>query len=595
MNSDQTIAPDTQRTCPECNLLFDAPIPESGLLTCPLCETEFLVGAPSSPPVPAPVVQPAAPRTQAVATSGKHLVAGIATLAGVLFVAGGAGYAYRWFQEDSPPRPATPSPSQVTVNLVQPDAVPEDKSEPNKSEPPAPEDNPPPAVERPVLIRRTPAYSPPPRPPVAVVKPLPERINRAIDRGVEYLQTHYRHPRQYENYLGLLGLTLLECGVPPNDPTIQEIAKLIRSRQHDLDRTYELALAILFLDRLGFSLDRPVIFNLGQRLMMGQLECGAWTYNAHAAAVIRRFVAPPRPAPLPPVDLPSVVGPPVHNPRMNKAPPNPLKHFTGDNSNTQFALLGVWVAQRYGVNTGLALAKAAQFFRNHQESDGSWTYTTHAKARKDSMTCAGLLSLAMAHGQSRARGSNIRPDQPVQVRDPAIARGLRFLGGALDRVHETGGMIAGADSWGQLYFLYSLERVAVIYDLQTIGDKEWYPWAATMLVNVQQADGSWAEQHIAPVGTCFALLILKRSNVARDLQLAIKQLGPNRDPNPANGPTILKGPGAGLGGTTVAPKPPLQGTTTSREPPESPGPTMIQKPSLEKAPRGVTQTPSTNE
>ena len=44
-----------------------------------------------------------------------------------------------------------------------------------------------------------------------------------------------------------------------------------------------------------------------------------------------------------------------------------------------------------------------------------------------------------------------------------------------------------------LYFLWSVERVAVLYNLPTIGKKEWYRWGAEILVANQKKDGNWED------------------------------------------------------------------------------------------------------
>ena len=47
----------------------------------------------------------------------------------------------------------------------------------------------------------------------------------------------------------------------------------------NLEATYELGLAILFLDRLGDPKDEPLIRTMALRLMVGQSASGGWTYN----------------------------------------------------------------------------------------------------------------------------------------------------------------------------------------------------------------------------------------------------------------------------------------------------------------------------
>jgi len=79
------------------------------------------------------------------------------------------------------------------------------------------------------------------------------------------------------------------------------------------------------------------------------------------------------------------------------------------------------------------------------------------------------------------------------------------------------GTILGFEAWGDLYYLWSLERVAVTYNLRTIGGKDWYAWGAPIILANQQADGSWSDRFPGVPDTCFALLFLNRANVVQDL------------------------------------------------------------------------------
>src|SRR5260370_31779251 len=51
-----------------------------------------------------------------------------------------------------------------------------------------------------------------------------------------------------------------------------------------------------------------------------------------------------------------------------------------------------------------------------------------------------------------------------------------------------------------------------------IGKTDWYRWAADVLLKSQQNDGGWYGSYASGgVDTCFALLVLARANVAKDL------------------------------------------------------------------------------
>src|SRR5262245_57184518 len=124
-------------------------------------------------------------------------------------------------------------------------------------------------------------------------KPLTEdeqrQITDAITSGVAFLKkTQSRAgdwPRRDQGkehvvgYTALPALTLLECGVEPKDPAIQNAATLLRKNTNALEETYDLALAILFLDRLGNTKDEGLIKALSARLIAGQKGTGGWGYK----------------------------------------------------------------------------------------------------------------------------------------------------------------------------------------------------------------------------------------------------------------------------------------------------------------------------
>jgi hypothetical protein len=130
---------------------------------------------------------------------------------------------------------------------------------------------------------------------------------------------------------------------------------------------------------------------------------------------------------------------------------------------------------------------------------------------------------------------------PAQKIDLATLQAKRDqLGMKLNAIHPPGNVYGGeivrARAWGDLYFLWSLQRTALVYDLRTVGGKDWYAWGASLLVAAQHSDGCWADAFPGVPDTCFALLFLKRANLTDDLTGKLQQLGPIRDPGPRNGP-----------------------------------------------------------
>src|SRR5437667_3872271 len=133
------------------------------------------------------------------------------------------------------------------------------------------------------------------------------KIQQAIDRGVAFLRSQqdqngiWPYPGVNGGNVGataLVGLTLLECGVPADDPAVQQAAKYVRKNAGSLDYTYALSTSIWFFDRLGDEADVPLIQLFAVRLMGGQNEAGGWTYTCPVVGAGQepRLMNQPRPA-----------------------------------------------------------------------------------------------------------------------------------------------------------------------------------------------------------------------------------------------------------------------------------------------------------
>jgi hypothetical protein len=590
--------------CPACGLVLEAngadgPAVE-GLLACPGCQTRFSPAALAALP-PAGVV-PQTPRKSTTADTRQALL-GAAAVAVLAFLAGGIVLAFQLAPRETPrARPAPPEtaerqadPSPEEVGTV-PDVLGGEGARLNEFvEPPAPKPE--------KKASRPPAVLP-------ATAPLEERVNRAIDRGVAYLRKVAQAPPQAE-YAALCGLTLLACRVPADDSQVRALAGIVRDEQAQLNRTYGLALSLLFLDLLGNPEDERLIRTLALRLAAGQTAGGGWTYHCpllrpqeeqQVLAELRaRVFSSPR-DPRQPDGMALPLWPPqrpVHQTTRRPARPQPSRGraaqkpqgFGGDHSNAQFALLALWTAERHGVPMRWVLRRSELYFRGAQAEDGSWGYTAHSSVRRSANSCAGLLALAMGLGVDNRplphTGEATRMTGVGSVQDPAITAGMRFLNADVSRMKGRApgeqvfggllgmaGRLVGADSGGDLYFLWSLERVAVIYDLERIGGRDWYRWAAGVLVEAQTEDGSWRERFAGPIDTCFALLVLRRTNLTPDLTRSLQgviQVEGRRQPRRG-----AASPGADVRGQ---PRPPLSGTTVpTKEGRRAPEGTAVERP-----------------
>jgi len=426
-----------------------------------------------------------------------------------------------------------------------------------------------------------------------------EAIQQAIDRGVTALKALQQPNGSWQHNesgaTSLAALTLLECGAKGDDPALQKAAAYVREASIAMTQTYSLSLAIMFLDRLGEPADVPLIESMAVRLLAGQNAQGSWSYNCPPLAEneLRRLqhllknrnelVAGkdiPKPGQRREVkDLSKEIQAQLDQIRRNEAQGGGVIGAFGDNSNTQFATLALWVARRNGIPVERALARVEARFRASQNPDGGWSYTPMPApiaplpvpgaglamgGSTPAMTCAGLLGLGAGYGSANEAAMKKDPNNPAPAvkdpnKDPVVRAGLIALGTAIGNpagnrpMNQPGGLVVGGGVVGPggvagggvvqinipildarqnaqgYYFLWSMERVAVAYGLETIGNKDWYQWGSDILLKNQMPDGSWqGEYSTGGVDTCFALLFLRRANLAQDLTATLK--GKIQDP-----------------------------------------------------------------
>jgi hypothetical protein len=320
-----------------------------------------------------------------------------------------------------------------------------------------------------------------------------EQVRQAIDRGVSYLKTQQRNdgawpddmPGQQGGISALCTLALLNSGVEPSDEKIQRA--LNHLRLIGPSSTYVVSLQTMVFARAEPEKDRLAIDRNVKWLERTQIEQGprkgAWSYGEQGGS--------------------------------------------GDNSNSQFALLALYEAERAGVSASdrtWRLAKA--YWEKCQNVDGSWSYeiTGTQAASSGSMTCAGITSLAIAADRVQASNARVAGDQiecclPNDGKDAdRIELGLQWLGRHYSVAHNPG--------TGQylLYYLYGLERVGRLTARRFLPlvprpgqpDKaDWYREGAEQLVRSQDSlSGFWTGVGHAEdkplIGTSFSLLFLSK-------------------------------------------------------------------------------------
>ena len=207
---------------------------------------------------------------------------------------------------------------------------------------------------------------------------------------------------------------------------------------------------------------------------------------------------------------------------------------SGDNSNTQFALLALHEAERVGVPINPQMWRLSyEYWTKSQNPDGSWGYTPGDASGSGSMTCAGIASViitsnALSKGDADFTGGRVKCCGDQQPNE-AIDRALEWLGRNFSvNVNPARG---GRQSW-VLYYLYGVERTGRMTARRFIGDHDWYREGAEKLVRDQiQFANYWKGTGIAEnntqVATSLALLFLSKGR--RPVLVAKLKHGPPGD------------------------------------------------------------------
>jgi hypothetical protein len=397
-----------------------------------------------------------------------------------------------------------------------------------------------------------------------------EAVNAAVEKGVKCLRACQLNNGTWAGeqigQTALTALTLLECDVPVDDPSIQKAAAAVRAAAVQMDQTYSIALSIMFLDRLGEPVDVALIESLAVRLLGGQTPGGSWGYTCpvfgddqrrlNTLVEVRARSGPGKGVPKAEPggrkveELPKEIQGQLETVRRRRAAGVGTEFFAADNSNTQFAVLGLWVARRHGLPVDGALEQADKRFRLTVHPDGGWPYVVDlwavprlpgaplmpGMASTPSMTCAGLLGVGAGYGAGnetalrtdKAKGPAKPGAKPAKPKDPGkdkvVVNAFRLLGTWVDGMAHAPGKapIINLANGKFYYFLWSLERVSVAYGVEKIGKTDWYDWGAEILLANQDAHGGWENgQFRGGPDTCFALLVLRRANLAKDLTRAL--------------------------------------------------------------------------
>lgn len=188
----------------------------------------------------------------------------------------------------------------------------------------------------------------------------------------------------------------------------------------------------------------------------------------------------------------------------------------GDNSNSQYALLGLYAGKQGGAVISREIWQAIRdFYIRSQERDGSFIYQPGARGAEGAgsltMTTAGLSGLLIAgmelnagrEGPLDADGS--APNCGVYDENKPAVMALQWTAAKfrLDLPQRV------------FYNMYGIERIGRLSGLRFIGRHDWYREGCQYLVETQRDDGSWPAEigHFDKwpvVCTSFGLLFLSK-------------------------------------------------------------------------------------
>ncbi len=323
------------------------------------------------------------------------------------------------------------------------------------------------------LPARTRAKPPPEEPRV-------EKVRKAIEHGKDYLVRRQSRAGDWEGDVpasrpgggtALALLALLNAGVPAEDPVIQNGLKWLRTVP--AAQTYVVGLQTMVYCLAGQNEDRERIqrnvdWLVKARQMNGDKLRG-WSYTQGQASV-------------------------------------------PDNSNMQYALLGLHEAQAAGFAVDPEVWRSVRTYYIDYQSRGGWAYKRTETAPTLTMTTAGLCGLVIAGMDLNQGRETLRDGRWDKCGDyeenRAVAQALEWMG-----THFPAGDDLRALSQHLFYALYGVERAGRLTGLRFFGPHDWYRAGCDFLTERQNPDGSWrglGDESWPIVATSFSLLFLSK-------------------------------------------------------------------------------------
>ncbi len=327
--------------------------------------------------------------------------------------------------------------------------------------------------------------------------PTQPEVDAAIERGSAWLMSYVKRGLPAEvsinsgkglRYDSLVLYTLIHAGVDREEQAFQDLVRRVASRK--ITRTYTAACVAVALNALSPSKYRSKIYECAQFLVENQCLNGQWDYGR-------------------PVDLLSLPEEDGERTKSKIRVPTASKlkqSLHGDNSNAQYAALGIYACWQAGFQFDKKfLTRAINWWEGSQRGDGSWNYCENGRneasiAGFGAMTAGGGSSLIMLR---KARGGS--------GRSSTARKAMAWLGAKFS-VSDHPGAPQDRQRF-HFYYLYALERLGDLSKTKKMGRHDWYAEGARWLLANQKEGGIWqgTQRGREIPETCFAILFLERA------------------------------------------------------------------------------------
>ncbi|MBI5725077.1 MAG: DUF4159 domain-containing protein [Planctomycetes bacterium] len=203
---------------------------------------------------------------------------------------------------------------------------------------------------------------------------------------------------------------------------------------------------------------------------------------------------------------------PCYNAKSTPARPpgnKPEPGSQGDNSNSQYLLLGVWAGARSGIEVPKQFWETCmQHWIKRQQSDGGWNYNpAHTESSYGCMSTAGLASLFVCIDATM--GDKFIKCNVANEYAP-VKKGLDWFEANFEKTLTD--PWAGHDRYYFGYYMYGIERVGLASGYKYFGKCDWYKEGCKRILGEKEMSGNFpaGRESVFMADCSYKLLFLSR-------------------------------------------------------------------------------------